>query len=373
MKIVSLVISLIIFNLLLIKCENPEEVLETARLVNNYFMSKYPDPTIPTNVKKIRPSNLWTRAVYYEGLMELNDIDPQQEYLNYSLTWADFHKWTPRDGVQTTDADNQCCGQTYIRLLKFLEPENPDKINFLLENLDNQINTNRHNYWTWIDAIQMAMPLYALAYKFTGDRKYIDYAMKSYHWTRDECGGGLFNLEKGFWWRDADFVPPFTEEDGNDCYWSRGNGWVYVALTRVMEIIGKGDKYYKELEKDFILMSKAFASVQRDDGYWNVSLVSPATFGGKETSGTSLFLAGMSWGLRKGILQAKIYKPIVDKAWTGLKTYSVHNDGFLGYVQGTGKAPSESQPVTYTRIPDFEDFGTGCFLLGAVEYYRLIN
>ena len=82
MKIVSLVISLIIFNLLLIKCENPEEVLETARLVNNYFMSKYPDPTIPTNVKKIRPSNLWTRSVYYEGLMELNDIDPQQEYLN---------------------------------------------------------------------------------------------------------------------------------------------------------------------------------------------------------------------------------------------------------------------------------------------------
>ena len=43
------------------------DVLDVARRVNNYFMAKYSDPTLPTNVKKIRPSSLWTRAVYYEG------------------------------------------------------------------------------------------------------------------------------------------------------------------------------------------------------------------------------------------------------------------------------------------------------------------
>jgi len=42
-------------------------------------------------------------------------------------------------------------------------------------------------------------------------------------------------------------------------------------------------------------------------------------------------------------------------------------------VQGTGKDPSAGQPVTYTGVPDFEDYGTGCFLLGAVEYHRLVN
>ena len=54
-----------------------DDVLNTARLTNDYFMSKYSDPTLPTNVKRIRPSSLWTRAVYYEGLMALNTIDPQ--------------------------------------------------------------------------------------------------------------------------------------------------------------------------------------------------------------------------------------------------------------------------------------------------------
>ena len=364
---------LILFNILTIKAQTPESVLNAARLANQYFMTKYSDPTIPTNVGKIRPSSLWTRGVYYEGLMELYDIDPRQEYLNYALTWADFHKWTPRDGVETINADNQCCGQTYFDLLKYIKTDNKiNQVKYLLENLDNQINTKNVSYWTWIDAIQMAMPVFAQACMLTGNKKYIDYAMKSYRWTRDKCGGGLLNLKNGFWWRDADFVPPFTESDGNDCYWSRGNGWVYVALARVMKIIGKSNQYYKELEKDFILMSKAIASVQRDDGFWNVSLVSPATYGGKETTGTSLFLSGMSWGIRTGILDETEYMPIVNKAWKGLEVHTVHPDGFLGYIQGTGKAPSESQPVTHTRVPDFEDFGTGCFLLGATEYYRLI-
>ena len=42
------------------------DVMKTLQLVNDYFMAKYADPTLPTNVNRIRPSSLWTRAVYYE-------------------------------------------------------------------------------------------------------------------------------------------------------------------------------------------------------------------------------------------------------------------------------------------------------------------
>ena len=37
--------------------------------------------------------------------------------------------------------------------------------------------TGKLGYWTWIDAIQMAMPLYFQVYKITGERKYADHAM----------------------------------------------------------------------------------------------------------------------------------------------------------------------------------------------------
>lgn len=347
------------------------EVLDAARNANDYFMAKYADPTEPTNVKKIRPSSLWTRAVYYEGLMALYGIDPKNEYIDYTDRWAAFHKWTPRDGTSTRDADNQCCSQTYLD--RFVMTGDSAMMRPTMENIRGQMAETKLGYWTWIDAIQMAMPVYAQMYKITGDKAYIYHAMDMYRWSRNECGGGLFNEADGLWWRDADYVPPYKEKDGKQCYWSRGNGWVLAALVRTMDQMKPRGKVYKELKKDFTAMCDALAKCQREDGFWNVSLVSPATYGGKETSGTALFLYGISWGLRKGYLKESQFRPVADKAWKAIATEALHRDGFLGYVQGTGKDPSAGQPVTYDKVPDFEDFGVGCFLLGATEYYKLLG
>ena len=362
-------------------------VLESAQKTNNYFMMKYSDPTLPTNVKKVRPSSLWTRAVYYEGLMALNAIDPQQRYIDYAMTWADFHKWTPRNGVNTLDADDQCCGQTYVELAALKGGDQKALLANVIANLDHQMVTpnskkqtstpkaktnvnSLYGWWTWIDAIQMAMPLYMQIANVTGEQKYRDHAMQMYRWTRNECGGGLFNTKDGLWWRDADYVPPYKEKDGKDCYWSRGNGWVYAAIVRCMNHLSPKSKEYKELKKDFLLMSKGLLSCQHEDGFWHASLVSDADYPTPEMTGTALFLYGMAWGIQQGLLKAKTYRPACDKAWQALAS-CVHNDGFLGWNQGTGKEPSAGQPVTFDSVPDFEDYGTGCFLLGASEYYKL--
>ena len=362
-------------------------VLESAQKTNNYFMMKYSDPTLPTNVKKVRPSSLWTRAVYYEGLMALNAIDPQQRYIDYATTWADFHKWTPRNGVNTLDADDQCCGQTYVELAALKGGDQKAILANVIANLDHQMVTpnskkqtstpkaktnvnSLYGWWTWIDAIQMAMPLYMQIANVTGEQKYRDHAMQMYRWTRNECGGGLFNTKDGLWWRDADYVPPYKEKDGKDCYWSRGNGWVYAAIVRCMNQLSSKSKEYKELKKDFLLMSKGLLSCQHEDGFWHASLVSDADYPTPEMTGTALFLYGMAWGIQQGLLKDKIYRPACDKAWQALAS-CVHNDGFLGWNQGTGKEPSAGQPVTFDSVPDFEDYGTGCFLLGASEYYKL--
>ena len=350
--------------------ERKKEIIEAVRRTNDYFMSKYSDPTLDTYVKKRRTSNLWTRAVYYEGLMALYEVDRQQRYLDYTDRWADYHGWMARGGVEATDADNQCCQQTYID--RHIQSQLRKDLSKVKENLDYQISTRRHDYWTWIDAIQMAMPVYAKYAQLTGQPEYLDYAMKSYIWTRDTLAGGLFNKREGLWWRDKDYVPPYKEKDGNNCYWSRGNGWVYAALVRVMETLDRKDSSYKTLRRDFILMSKALARCQREDGFWNVSLHSPVTYCGPEMTGTSLFLYGMAWGVRHGILKKRDYDAVMEKAWHAMRT-CVHPDGFLGWNQGTGKDPSAGQPVTFTSVPDFEDYGTGCFMLGAIEYYRMLS
>ena len=120
-------------------------------------------------------------------------------------------------------------------------------------------------------------------------------------------------------------------------------------------------------------MSEALLKVQREDGYWNVSLHDPTYFGGKELTGTAFFTYGFAWGINNGVLKRKKYAKAAIKAWNGMSNESVHENGFLGYVQGSGKEPKDRQPVTYRSKPDFEDYGLGAFLLAGSELYKFRN
>jgi rhamnogalacturonyl hydrolase YesR len=133
----------------------------------------------------------------------------------------------------------------------------------------------------------------------------------------------------------------------------------------------KNDPNYSEYLSDYKKMMEALVPIQRADGYWNVSLHDSTDFGGKEVTGTSLFIYGMAWGLNNKILTRDVYLPVIAKAWNAMSTEAVHANGFLGYVQGTGKEPKDSQPVGYVHEPDFDDFGLGCFLLTASEVSKL--
>lgn len=333
-------------------------------------MKKYADYRTPSYNGIIRPSNIWTRGVYYEGLMALHSVFPREEYYDYAYQWADYHKWGMRNGNTTRNADDQCCGQVYIELYNICP--DPEMIKNIKVNIDMVVNTPQVNDWWWVDAIQMAMPIYAKLGKLTGERKYTDKMWELYSYTRNEYAkNGLFNPKDGLWWRDHDFVPPYKEPNGEDCYWSRGNGWAYAALVRVLEEIPADEVHRADYVNDFLAMSKAIKKCQRKDGFWNVSLHDEANFGGKETSGTALFVYGMAWGVRNGLLDKKEYLPVLLKAWNAMLQDAVHPDGCLGYVQGTGKEPKDGQPVTYDKIPDFEDYGIGCFLLAGTEVYKL--
>ena len=347
-----------------------KETLETLIKVNNYFMKKYADYRTPSYNGIIRTSNIWTRGVYYEGLMALHSVFPREEYYDYAYQWADYHKWGMRNGNTTRNADDQCCGQVYIELYNICP--DPEMIKNIKVNIDMVVNTPQVNDWWWVDAIQMAMPIYAKLGKLTGERKYTDKMWELYSYTRNEYAkNGLFNPKDGLWWRDHDFVPPYKEPNGEDCYWSRGNGWAYAALVRVLEEIPADEVHRTDYVNDFLAMSKAIKKCQRKDGFWNVSLHDETNFGGKETSGTALFVYGMAWGVRNGLLDKKEYLPVLLKAWNAMVQDAVHPDGCLGYVQGTGKEPKDGQPVTYDKIPDFEDYGIGCFLLAGTEVYKL--
>jgi rhamnogalacturonyl hydrolase YesR len=342
-------------------------VIDLLRRANTYFVNKWPDPG--TQIDSSHTSHIWTRAVYYEGLMALNAVDPQASTVDYAVRWGTSHTWGLVGGTTTRSADNQCAGQTYIDLYNM--DAQAMRTRDIKADIDMVVSGSAVNDWTWVDAIQMAMPVYAKLGKLGTSTAYTDKAYAMYANTKNVQGGnGLYSKTDHLWWRDMDFDPPYTEPNGKSCYWSRGNGWVFAALTRMLDIIPANEAHRAEYLADFQAMAEALRAVQRSDGFWNVSLFDPTHFGGPELTGTSLFIYGMAWGVRTGVLSSATYGPVIAKGWTAMAS-TVHTNGFLGYVQGTGKQPSDSQPVTFDSVPNFEDFGLGCFLLGGSEIGRL--
>ena len=349
------------------------EILKTLINVNNYYMKQHPDPLLGIpyySRKKVYEANIWTRAIYFEGLMALYSIYPDNKLLNYAMEWAEGFDWgMRRDDTTTRNADNYACSQTYIDLYRLTpRPEMLTKVKGCMNML---VNTPQVEDWTWIDAIQMGMPVLMKLSATTGDPRYAEKAYEMYCWSRNTLAGGLYNQKDGLWWRDKDFVPPYKEPNGKDCYWARGNGWVVAALVRALEEMAPNAPHRDLYEKDLKDMCAALIKCQREDGFWNVSLHDPSNYGGKELTGTALFVYGMAYGVRTGLLDAKTYMPVITKAWNAMVKDAVHPNGFLGYVQGTGKEPKDGQPVKYDSKPDFDDYGTGCFLLAGTEVYKL--
>ena len=64
-------------------------------------MKKYADYTDFLCKGVRRPSNIWTRGVYYEGLMALYSIYPKENYYQYTYDWASYHNWNMRNGCTT--------------------------------------------------------------------------------------------------------------------------------------------------------------------------------------------------------------------------------------------------------------------------------
>ncbi|MBN1757535.1 MAG: glycoside hydrolase family 88 protein [Chitinispirillaceae bacterium] len=346
-------------------------ILEKMKLANDYFINDRNHDPCTNCLAGILPSNIWTRAVYYEGALAYFAVSKDSAALAHAVKWGTFHSWNI-SSITTTNADDQCAGQSYIDLYRL--DEKPERIANIKACIDRMMNNSSNNFWTWIDAIQMAMPIFAKLGVQYDDTKYFDKMYRLFNYPKTTLG--LYNQKDSLWWRDETFKSA-KSPSGKNIYWSRGNGWVFAALVRVLDELPSTDSHREEYETIVKEMAGALKEVQRSDGFWNENLADPDHFGGPEVTGTGLFTFGMAWGINNGLLSAADYLPTIEKAWGAIADSAIFSNGKLGYVQGTGDSPGANghgrTNVTPSRniVPDFDDYGLGCVLLAGSEVAKL--
>jgi rhamnogalacturonyl hydrolase YesR len=314
--------------------------------------------------------NKWASAAYFTGAMRLLELQGATAVNNYIKGWGDLYSWTKPTRVgDNTFADDQCCGQTYIDYYRYEGKTDPSKLTSIVASVQEQLDRVAVNDWWWCDALYMAMPVFTKLGVEYNDTDYFDKMYALYRYTGYEIDTGvvgvygLYDATEKLWFRDVTYVyPKETAANGAKVFWSRGNGWVFGAMARVLRELPVDEPHRAEFELMFQNMAAKLITIQRSDGFWGSNLLDPHDPSYPETSGTSFFTFGLAWGINNGLLSRSTYEPYIAKAWNAMVATAVHPDGTLGWSQNVGKEPW----ATWTYDTE-NNFAVGAFIQAGIE------
>lgn len=333
-----------------------------------FYMKKVGDRQLSDfkRIDKGIPETDWQNTVLYAGLIELMQIDNDKKYSVFLYGIGEDNGWNT--GPHRFFADDYCVAQLYTKMYrKYHQPKmiakwKPLADSIVAHRFDESLRVVpdiNHREWAWCDALFMGPPALACLSSALGDQRYLRKADSLWWKTTDY----LYDSAERLFYRDSRFFDR-KEANGRKVFWSRGNGWVMAGLVRMLENMPGRFPNRGRYIFLFKQMADKIIRLQQPDGSWHASLLDPASYKEKETSGTALFCYALAWGIRHGVLSGREYRAPVDKAWKALVS-SVHPDGILGYVQRVGDKP------TATDYDSTGAYGVGAFLLAGSEIYKL--
>ena len=296
----------------------------------------------------------WTFAALYDGFMAASATLGDPKYQQAMLEMGKKLGW--QLGKRPEHADDVAVGQTYLDL--YLKNRDADILAPLTERFAYQMKLQDDSakpIWWWCDALFMAPPTLARLYKVTGKEEYLDYMDREW-WITSKL---LYDGQEHLYFRDAGYLEKH-EANGRKLFWSRGNGWVMGGIARVLDYMPENYPARAKYVAQFREMAAAVIRVQGADGLWRSGLLDQQAYPLPEVSGSAFLTYAMAWGVNRGILDKKIYGPVVKKAWAGLLT-RVFADGRLGCIQPVGAAPGQFK-ATSSYV-----YGVGAFLLAGSQ------
>ncbi len=308
----------------------------------------------------------WVGGTMWAGVAEFSHVSNRPLEADAVMQMGDTVGWKPVSHTKTPfHADDDCIGQAFLdayaqrREPRLIEPLQKD-MDALVEHLNATTDDKAKPTWWWCDALFMAPAVLTRLSNVTGDAKYID-AMDKEWWR---VSGQLYDPQEHLYFRDARFLK-LTSKNGKKVFWSRGNGWVFAGLARVLTWMPSDYPTRPKYEQLFSAMAAKLLSLQGQAGAWRPSLLDADEFPMPEMSGTAFYCYGMAWGVNQGLLPRATYAPAATKAWAALMA-TRRPDGLPGSVQKVGDRPGA------VAAQDTQLYATGGVLMAGTELMKMV-
>ncbi|MCF8261467.1 MAG: glycoside hydrolase family 88 protein [Melioribacteraceae bacterium] len=353
-KIKNTVTLFLLFSTITISGQTEQESIES--LISRVVDYQIHQPMVPKREDRAFP-NGWIPSTFYTALMDVYKVTGTKKYFEFAHEWAASNNY--KLGPRPLHADDHCAGQVYLMLYDFTNDST--NLKDVFDTFDKMMNERSagREIWDWCDALFMSPPVFAGLYKITNNAKYLK-ALNRYYW---DAADYLFDREENLFYRDNRFFFK-RSEIGNKIFWSRGNGWVFAGLVKIIDALPDENKHKEDYIELFKTLAKRLVSLQREDGVWSPNLLEPELYNMPETSGTGFFSYGLAWGINNGILDKSIYKVHAEKSWNALVKL-VDDDGKLQYVQSVGHEPEHVSKANNSA------FGAAALLMAASEFLKL--
>ena len=313
----------------------------------------------------------WVRGTYYAGLMAMYESTSDRAYLDDCMSWGKQVSWRIKEnggGPYESGSYPLICGQIWYGCYQATENESliQPTIEFLNDPSKKTTPTSEPGEWylendgrRFVDGLFTAPPALAMVYQVTGDEKYVNW-MDACFW---DVHAEIFDPDAGLFYRDAR-VKPYKTRNGKKVLWSRGNGWAFGGVTRILKYLPADHPSYARYKALYIQMAESLAMRQQEDGFWRPNLDDPKHYDFRESSGTGFFTYGIAWGINNGILDRERFLPVAKKGWAALATV-VNEEGGVGWCQPPNGGPD------MVKETDSTQYGSGIFLLAASEMIQI--
>jgi unsaturated rhamnogalacturonyl hydrolase len=304
----------------------------------------------------------WERGTWYTGVMEAWKATGDASFLNQALDWGRLNQW--QVGTEKLGANRLFCAETWTEL--YLARHDPQMIapteKWLAADEPNSPGGATRWYLDagrpYVDSLYGAT-VFPMLTRATGNRRYLA-TMQAF---TSDIVAALWDQDAGLFYRDPSYIGKRTAR-GKKILWSRGNGWAFAGLARILEYLPKNDPERAKYLALYRRMAEALAVRQSADGFWRANLDDADDIPNPESSGTAFFCFGYAWGIRHHLLDRRRFLPVVEKSYAALAS-ALSPEGMVEWGQQV-----DAQPHPTARTSTHE-YVTGAFLLASGEVYRL--
>ncbi|MCP4122723.1 MAG: hypothetical protein GY751_13300 [Bacteroidetes bacterium] len=238
----------------------------------------------------------------------------------------------------------------------------------------------------WDDSIFMIGVYMLEMFRATGEEKYLDHLVEEIRSHRKVLRDDDWGLWVHGWdCNDKNHICLCGQKNWADDetrrsaeIWGRGNGWVIVTLSDALNTIPADHHYREELSGYLYEMIEHLPDLQDETtGHWYQLPVRKDEEGNFiESSCTAMFAYGMLAAIQNGLVDEKDFKPVIDRAYYGLRQFSIkHIDGPYLTSRNVCKGTCCGDKEYYFNRKSVEGkpFGLAMPIMFGMEYERYVG